>query len=166
VSIVRSNLAPITLQHPEFLNELKETAVLLAFQPSGPEKPKYSVLQKMNSSSLATPLFSALGHSLGLEEPKICKILKYLLFCHTKCFQQQMCDDPFDQIFQLEKLKHPEAATNIDQTKEAPSKEIPPYPEQSILNLMEFMALSRTEAIVLLSQYDGSVDEICATLLG
>jgi len=84
----------------------------------------------------------------------------------------------------LEKLKHPEAAKNLNQTTEglfyknsiadvlcltkylAPSKEIPPYPEESIMNLMEFMALSRTEAIVLLSQYDGSVDEICATLLG
>eukprot|EP00899_Mesostigma_viride_P000819 jgi/Mesvir1/10738/Mv13810-RA.1 len=173
---------------------------------------------------LASSLQSALGHSLGMDEPRLWRLMRSLLRVHAEWFRRQMCQDPFlNQFPEIKSLnasfdKNAHVAGSgplfsgaarasglplflgaggdtsgyrggllVDDTKEGEEEEEDDeeedddemdespdsetlledsnYRENSILTLMEIMAMSRVTAINLLAEYGGSVESVMAHLL-
>ena len=77
-----------------------------------------------------------------------------MIACPSKCQR-------FEEVFHFEQLLQHEPSEAAKLIVE----EDVPFDSGKIMNLMEFMALSRIEAINLLTQYNGNIDEIFATLL-
>jgi len=167
MEIARKYLGPLSVQYPELVPDLKETTLLLAL-PADQLK-QLPVLNKVKASTLAGPLFTALGNSIGLQEPKLCKILKYLLWTHSEWFKQQMCEDSFNDLFELPHLKRNDSCGKEEEVavvnNSVQMEEDSPFDDKEIIKLMEWTALTRREAIALMTQYQGNLDEIFATLL-
>lgn len=47
----------------------------------------------------------SVGNRLGIEEPKLMKIIKATLHTHTEWFKLQMCKDRFDNLLKIDSLK-------------------------------------------------------------
>jgi len=81
--------------------------------------------------------------------------LKYLLHTHTQWYKLQMCEDNFNNLFQLSSLKKGTKEPIDDPILEEPL----PFDDQTIVRVMEWTALTRSEAIALLNQYEGTVEQ-------
>ncbi|KAL3689657.1 hypothetical protein R1sor_015966 [Riccia sorocarpa] len=186
--IARSDLGPLSAKHPDLLKPLKETVMALA-RPKG-EIP----LKPTPPSVLAAALQVALGASLGIAEPKLMKIIRNCLHMHTEWFKLQMCSDRFGELLSINAVKetnsvgsastsggssiglgslNDQTAVNVSSTRmgeiggsqQSESREGLLFDEMAILTIMEWMALSRGDAIQLLTQYDGSVESVLANLI-
>jgi len=47
----------------------------------------------------------SVGNRLGIEEPKLMKIIKATLHTHTEWFKLQMCKDRFNNLLKIDSLK-------------------------------------------------------------
>eukprot|EP01114_Cavostelium_apophysatum_P001549 TRINITY_DN11344_c0_g1_i1.p1 TRINITY_DN11344_c0_g1~~TRINITY_DN11344_c0_g1_i1.p1 ORF type:complete len:536 (+),score=121.49 TRINITY_DN11344_c0_g1_i1:116-1723(+) len=166
IDIIRNDLTPLTLDDPALVPLLKETTLLLAFPSQLPSNDNNSLKENL----LVEPLLTTLGKSIGLEEPKLIDLFKYLIRSHTEWFQKQQCEDIFEPMFQLKDLLNTDENKNLRTSSDtAPmqgtgNSNAPAVDEQAILKIIEFSALSRAEAITLLNQCEGSVDEVFALL--
>nr|XP_024373806.1 uncharacterized protein LOC112281474 isoform X3 [Physcomitrium patens] len=178
LSVARADLGPLAARFPDLLKPLKETLLALARPSSEPP------LKPTPPSVLAAALQVALGASLGIAEPQLMKVMRASLYTHTQWCKLQMCPDRFADFLNLNTLKEPEAAA---ETLECTTKDLktvgesgscmstsemsgsqlsdalrdrPLFDDASVLTLMEFLALSRGDAIRLLMQYDGSVENV------
>ncbi|KAL2631744.1 hypothetical protein R1flu_016430 [Riccia fluitans] len=185
--VARADLGPLSAKHPDLLKPLKETLMALA-RPKGELQ-----LKPTPPSVLAAALQVALGASLGIAEPKLMKLMRNCLHMHTEWFKLQMCSDPFGELLSINALKetNPTATTsthgetniglgglsdqmtvNLNSTtgdiggsQQSELREGLLFDEMSILTIMEWMALSRGDAIQLLTQYDGNVESVLANLI-
>ncbi|GAQ85873.1 LisH motif-containing protein [Klebsormidium nitens] len=164
--LARESLGPLAAEHRELLPALKAT--LLALAKPGPYLPKVTP----TTAALATSLQEALAGALGVPEPLLVVLMRSLLDAHDEWFEMQMCEDPFRSFFKLDALKSSESDGDsaLESTTEA--AEVPQSSgeqsaaDESILTLMEFLAISRSDAIVLLDKFDGSVEAVFADKLG
>jgi len=196
ICIARKSLGPLTINNPELMTDLKEAILLLVYPPVPDSQLNYlkipqtnetgeyprstitkRILEKISSICLADRLCTSLGETVGLHEPKLITYAKYLLSTHTQWFRKQLCDDVFDKCLMLSQLKQPELSfhvsiesegdtnkkTSLSTTIERKPTEVD---ESSILTLMEFMAVSRIEAISYLKQFNGDVETAIASWLG
>lgn len=183
VGVARADLGPLAARFPDLLRPLKETLLALA-RPRGEP-----AVKPTPPSVLAAALQVALGASLGIAEPQLMKVMRATLFTHTQWFKVQMCTDRFADILNINTLKEPDTGAETSeptmedlktvggsgscistsemsgtQLSEGP-RDGPLFDDVSILTLVEFLALSRGDAIQLLVQYDGSVDNVFAHLM-
>lgn len=66
------------------MEQLKQTTLWLAM-PQNISK---------HCPKVGSTIFASLSEKMGIEEPVLVKLLKYLLSVHTKWFQNQHCSDP------------------------------------------------------------------------
>ncbi|KAH7446944.1 hypothetical protein KP509_01G083400 [Ceratopteris richardii] len=188
LSIARCDMGPLAAKHTELLKPLKETILALA-------RPRGEYMKSISLFALGTRLQAALTASLGVSEPVLMKIMKVTLHMHTELFKLQMCADPFAEMLRITSLKDTDPTSlgsvpnNIPETSTVTSKdgsgnpsclsasstlpsqqaesvrEGPIFDETSILTVMEWMAVSRGDAIQLLAQYDGSIESVLEHLL-
>jgi len=167
MQIARSCLGPMSVEYPEFAQNVRDATVLLAFKDNPPDLPVFSKAQPYH---IAGPLYTVLGEHADLQEPEMLQILRYLLHVHTLLFNTLGSDDPFASFFKIEELKTrdiPKIATR--ETKKARHEEPapPPEPEEdTILMLMDMLALSREEVTTLLIQFDNNVENVIASSFG
>eukprot|EP00854_Cymbomonas_tetramitiformis_P002000 gene2001-2685_t len=168
LQLAREELGPLSLKHPDLVPALKSTLVSIAQPALAPQ-----AAEGKHAHELATTLQQALSKRLGLAEPRLIVLLRSLLHAHTEWFKLQRCEDPFRHID--EEDEEEEMRTSMDGVLNEFT-----FSEDTILTLMEFMALSRADAIQvhstailaeggivaeLLQQHDGSVDTVIANLL-
>ncbi|CAM6079122.1 unnamed protein product [Sphagnum tenellum] len=180
LNIARVDLGPLAAKFPDLLQPLKETLLALAHPKGEPS------LQLTPAGVQAAALHVALAESLGIVEPQLIAIMRTTLLSHTHWFKLQFCPDPFADLLCISKLKETElisrtmltsvvvpkpvtggdssCLTSGSQSVVVPS-DVPLFEETSILILMEFLALSRGDAVQLLVQYDGSVENVFAHLI-
>lgn len=180
LSIARCDMGPLAAKHSDLLKPLKETVLALA-RPQGEQHVK-----RVSPFVLGAALQVALSASLGISEPALMKILKVTLHMHTEWFKMQMCADPFAEMLSINTIKDTESASlgslchsngpetstvtsklgpsnisdgNLPQQAES-SREGAIFGDNAILTVMEWMAVSRGDAIQLLAQYDGNVETV------
>ncbi|KAH9530553.1 hypothetical protein CY35_20G009800 [Sphagnum magellanicum] len=180
LNIARVDLGPLAAKFPDLLQPLKETLLALAHPKGEPS------LKLTPAGVQAAALHVALAESLGIVEPQLIAIMRTTLLSHTHWFKLQFCPDPFADLLCISRLKETEVIsrtmltsvvvpkpvtggdlsclTSGSQSVGVPS-DVPLFEETSILILMEFLALSRGDAVQLLVQYDGSVENVFAHLI-
>ncbi|XP_024530660.1 uncharacterized protein LOC9646305 [Selaginella moellendorffii] len=173
LEIARVDLGPLAAKHADLLKPLKETVLSLARNPGE------ACSNQTPVAALAASVQMTLSASLGIREPQLMKLMRTCLFAHTEWFKVQMCSDPFADLLQINLLKEEEGAPSKvsaqkaesgsaeeQQQQQVPPQEKPPFEESAILTIMEWMALPRGDAIQLLVDYHGSVEEVFAQLMG
>lgn len=180
--VARSDLGPLAASYQILLKPLKETLLALA-RPEESASVKHFPL-----NIVATSLQVALGASIGIEEPLLMKIMRATIYTHAQWFKLQMCTDRFEKLLRINELKEMDPGM-VTKLKSEPSPDLcsgatshvtgsscnsmpsdgsnqPPeasgglFNETAILQVMEFLALPRSDAIQLLAQYDGSADAV------
>ncbi|CAM6042320.1 unnamed protein product [Sphagnum compactum] len=180
LNIARVDLGPLAAKFPDLLQPLKETLLALAHPEGEPS------LKLTPAGVQAAALHVALAESLGIVEPQLITIMRTTLLSHTHWFKLQFCPDPFADLLCILRLKEtevisrtmltsvvvPKPVTGGDSScltsgsqSVGVSSDVPLFEETSILILMEFLALSRGDAVQLLVQYDGSVENVFAHLI-
>ena len=141
------------------------------------------LLQPQHPSSIAGPLYTMLGQKLQVTEPRILKMIKYLCCSHTEWFRQNIIPDRFEKVLRLHELKKAEnsplAAPRQDQQAVGGAPGIPPTDHQqpvpqgeegidegSVTMLMEIMGFTRDQAVALLQENGGDVNEVLQVLIG
>ncbi|KAI4326114.1 hypothetical protein MLD38_031458 [Melastoma candidum] len=184
--IACSHLGPLAAKDPELLKPLKETLMALL-------RPEEGSLGKCFSlDNLATSLQVAIGRRLGIEEPRLMKIMRATLHSHNEWFKLQMCRDRFEGLLRIDFLKDVNRAgvaamsksnadscthgssvmTTSSSARMADDGSSPAQvsssegvcDESAILKVMEFLALPRADAIHLLSQYNGNAETVIQQL--
>ncbi|MCO5546584.1 hypothetical protein L7F22_000013 [Adiantum nelumboides] len=188
LSIARCDMGPLAAKHSDLLKSLKETVLALA-------RPQGELVKAVSPFIVGATLQVALSASLGICEPALMKIMKVTLHMHTEWFKMQMCTDPFAEMLSINTMKDTESLSlgslchsNIPETSTVSSKAGPSnisslssdgnmrqqaessregtlFGDNAILTVMEWMAVSRGDAIQLLAQYDGSVETVLEHLL-
>ncbi|KAK4584572.1 hypothetical protein RGQ29_022337, partial [Quercus rubra] len=169
---------------PALLKPLKETLLALL-------QPNEDALGKgLPLHALSTSLQVAIGRRLGIEEPRLMKIMKATLFTHNEWFKLQMCKDRFESHLKIDSLKEVNtplltaaamsnsnadssalgssqvtisSSTKISEDGSSPtqvSSRDVVCDENAILKVMEFLALPRADAIHLLAQYNGNAEMV------
>jgi hypothetical protein len=180
--VARSDLGPLAASYQNLLKPLKETLLALA-------RPEESAsVKRIPLNIVATSLQVALGASIGIEEPLLMKIMRATIYTHAQWFKLQMCTDRFEKLLRINELKEMDPGM-LATLKSEPNPDLcsgatshvtgsscnskpsdggnqPPeasgglFNETAILQVMEFLALPRSDAIQLLAQYDGSADAV------
>ncbi|KAG2724465.1 hypothetical protein I3760_01G018300 [Carya illinoinensis] len=179
-----AHLGPLAASDATLLKPLKETLLAL-LRPNEDALGKGLPLH-----ALSTSLQVAIGSRLGIEEPQLMKIMKATLYSHNEWFKLQMCKDRFESHLRIDSLKevntplHPSVAmsnlnadtstlgsSQVTISSSAKNSEDGNSPtqassrdvicdENSILKVMEFLALPRADAIHLLAQYNGNAEMV------
>ncbi|KAF5463814.1 hypothetical protein F2P56_013944 [Juglans regia] len=179
-----AHLGPLAASDCTLLKPLKETLLAL-LRPNEDALGKGLPLH-----ALSTSLQVAIGNRLGIEEPQLMKIMKATLNSHNEWFKLQMCKDRFESHLRIDSLKevntplHPSVAlsnlnadtctlgsSQVTISSSAKNSEDGSSPtqvssrdvicdENSILKVMEFLALPRVDAIHLLAQYNGNAEMV------
>ncbi|WOG93100.1 hypothetical protein DCAR_0312381 [Daucus carota subsp. sativus] len=183
LKIASTTLGPLGARDPTLLKPLKETLMTL-LRPnemiSGDDSALYAI---------ATSLQVAIGRRLGIEEPRLMKILRTTLHTHNEWFKLQMCKDVFEGLLRIDSLKDisstslladsaskaiadtcardsSQVTVSSSMTKEdsnspaqVSSKDVL-CEESAIIKVMEFLALPRADAIHLLVQYNGNAETV------
>mmetsp|Transcript_9896 Transcript_9896/g.60351 ORF Transcript_9896/g.60351 Transcript_9896/m.60351 type:complete len:582 (-) Transcript_9896:1036-2781(-) len=180
LGVVRNEMSPLAMDRPELQRKV-EDAMLAVTQA---EKPSKEVFCDIDNS-----LRKALNRALEVPEPRLLQGLRFLLCCHVDWYALQQCQDKLATHLGLETLS--KAHLQPVQTPQRPLDTPDPTPEylrarygrtrienqwmmdrrtnmsneNSILTLMEFMALSREDAIRLLREHGGSVEAALSSLI-
>ncbi|KAL6553142.1 hypothetical protein OROGR_006984 [Orobanche gracilis] len=184
LKVASSYLGPLAAEDPALLKPMKET--LLAFLRSTEEP----IDKHLSFDVLATSLQVAVSRKLGLEEPQLMKIIRATLHAHSEWFKLQMCKDQFEGLLWINSLKElgspllGDGATKsavdtytqgsspltvssgnmgIQEDGSSPSQISSSdfgCDENAILKVMEFVALTRADAIHLLVQFNGSAKTV------
>ncbi|XP_023642849.1 uncharacterized protein LOC17875902 isoform X2 [Capsella rubella] len=195
LKVACSHLGPLAANDQSLLKTLKETLLVL-LQPDGTTPGKDLPL-----NDLANTLQVSVGKRLGIEEPKLMKIIRATLHTHTEWFKLQMCKDRFNNLLKIDSLKevntdliggiksrsNGDSKTNFSSQVTTTSSSTMTsedggssslmmmtqtssrealWDESAILKVMEFLALPRSNAIQLLSQYDGNAEAVIQQLFG
>ncbi|XP_020591283.1 uncharacterized protein LOC110032108 [Phalaenopsis equestris] len=177
LKVACTHLGPLALSNQDLVKPLKETLLILL-------KPNEVALRKgIPLSALANNLQVAMGRRLGIEEPQLMKLMRATLHTHNEWFKLQMGKDRFEEFLKIHRLKDVNAHSKSDimaeahadvsarifsQTTSSSSNKLPEdnsspsqestneslYDENSIIKVMEFLALPRADAIHLLIQYN------------
>ncbi|XP_071710724.1 uncharacterized protein [Rutidosis leptorrhynchoides] len=182
LKVACSHLGPLATRDPALLKPLKET--LLAFLT-----PKENFAgDTLPFHALSTSLQVAIGRRLGIEEPRLMKIMRATLHTHNEWFKLQMCKDRFEGLLKIDHLKEvnfsmiPDSLYKLNgdnnsssqgtATSSSKMQEDGSSPTQvsstgdfasdetAILKVMEFLALPRADAIHLLAQYNGNAETV------
>jgi len=190
ISISTNELTPIANEHPDLQGALRNTILLLAFSPNTPLPPGIEIMNQ-HPSTLAGPLYTMLGNNLKLVEPRILKMIKYLIKVHIESFKQNVAPDRFEKLFKINELKKPEDSGNAnpnagitnanpnaggnppgagiggggnpDIEGEAMDESEEGIDENSINTLIELANFTRDQAIAVLQEY-GDVNEALQAL--
>lgn len=186
LKIASSYLGPLAATDPSLLQLLKET-LLTFLRPS-------EVAQRKNLplDAFASSLQVAIGKRLGIEEPRLMKVMRAALHTYDEWFKLQMCKDRFASLLKIDSLKEVDCpflsdlvcrsdseacghassqvtmssssrmAEDGSSLSQATSVDI--CDESAILKVMEFLALPRADAIHLLAQYNGSAETVIQQL--
>ena len=187
LAISSNDLVPIGKSHPELEPALRSTLILLAFPSQTPLPPGVNPLPQ-HPSSIAGPLYTLLAQKLGLVEPRILKMIKYLCCVHTEWFKQIIIPDRFEKLFKLNELKksegqfgesrgnhganaHPAAAADanaVPQDQQPMDQDNPNdgVDDVSVQTLMEIMGFTRDQAVSLLLENGGDLNEVLQILIG
>ncbi|KAL8160717.1 hypothetical protein V2J09_002254 [Rumex salicifolius] len=186
LKLASSYLGPLAATDPSLLKPLKET--LLAFlKPTEAAKGKILPLEAFASS-----LQVAIGRRLGIEEPRLMKVMRAALQTYDEWFKLQMCKDRFESLLKIDLLKEVDSSflsdlicssdseacgfvssqvtipssSRVAEDGSSPSQttSVDICDESAILKVMEFLALPRADAIHLLAQYDGSAETVIQQL--
>jgi len=161
---LRQHIAPLSINSAAYTIRVKKAMTALALQRTEEfgNQPNPGTLQRLSDQ-----LFSAICRALLIEEPLLIRLMRYLLKVHTEWFKMQMCSDRFDTLFDMTSLKHDPSVVLSASTWVPPEvKQETPFDETSILTLMEFMNVSRSESIGLLYQFAGSVEDAMNVFMG
>lgn len=183
LKIASATLGPLGARDPTLLKPLKETLMTL-LRPSEVISTDDSALY-----AIATSLQVAIGRRLGIEEPRLMKIIRTTLHTHNEWFKLQMCKDGFEGLLKIDSLKDisntslladstckgivdtcardsSQVTVSSSMTKEdsnspaqVSSKDVL-CEESAIIKVMEFLALPRADAIHLLVQYNGNAETV------
>lgn len=179
-----SHLGPLAARDPALLKPLKETLLALL-------QPNEDALGKgLPLHALSTSLQVAIGRRLGVQEPRLMKIMKATLYTHNEWFKLQMCKDRFESHLKIDSLKEVNtplltaaamlnsnadsstlgssqvtvsSSTKLSEDGSSPtqvSSRDVVCDENAILKVMEFLALPRADAIHLLAQYNGNAEMV------
>ncbi|XP_019087015.1 PREDICTED: uncharacterized protein LOC104727350 isoform X2 [Camelina sativa] len=193
LKVACSHLGPLAANDQSLLKTLKETLLVL-LQPDG------TTPKDLPLNDLANTLQVSIGKRLGIEEPKLMKIIKATLHTHTEWFKLQMCKDRFNNLLKIDSLKEVNTdliggiksrsnrASNTNLSSQVTttssstmtsedggssslmmtqtSSREALWEESAILKVMEFLALPRSDAIELLSQYNGNAEAVIQQLFG
>ncbi|KAL8124871.1 hypothetical protein AgCh_012508 [Apium graveolens] len=181
LKIASATLGPLGARNPTLLKPLKETLMTL-LRPSEVISTDDSALY-----AIATSLQVAIGRRLGIEEPRLMKIIRTTLHTHNEWFKLQMCKDGFEGLLKIDSLKDISTSLLADSTCKAiadicardssqvtvsssMTKEDSNSPaqvsskdaceESAIIKVMEFLALPRADAIHLLVEYNGNAETV------
>ena len=147
---------------------------------------------EVSRQEAAGALQRVLWEELGLPAPRLLALVGALLGRHAAWFRLQRCEDPFTALLGLRGLRLDGAAGEAEGEAEAgappegfrtegeeeeeedldgmdedePSPEAMHHPEESILTVMEFLSVTRVDAIYLLSEHGGDIEATLATVLG
>ncbi|XP_022739973.1 uncharacterized protein LOC111292053 isoform X2 [Durio zibethinus] len=177
-----SHLGPLAASDPNLLKPLKETLLFL-LRPN-----EDALVTGLPLHALATSLQVAFGKRLGIEEPQLMRIMRATLHTHSEWFKLQMWKDCFESLLRIDSLKENNTpvltslATSKSNTdsctlgssqvtissttrvsddggspNQASSRDVI-HDENAILQVMEFLALPRADAIHLLAQYNGNAE--------
>ncbi|CAL5218768.1 g487 [Coccomyxa viridis] len=101
VPFARSHLAPLVKDNAA-RTDLMKNALADALLPAASGGALRSCI---NCSSISATITEALEIALGLQEPQLVQLLRVLLDSHKAWYRRQRCDDPFDSLLGLDKLK-------------------------------------------------------------
>lgn len=182
LQVLREDMSKIAETFPQLYPWLKESAfILFLYDLEGchfVEKKrlwKCYFEQHMKLPVIASSLCTILMEANTIYEPQLAKNLRFYLFVHKEWCAKNQLDDPFADALYIRDLtnkdslleqtidenecvfsaatkkdKNAEDFTNRQQQQQQHSIE-----EQVIWTLMEFLAISRAEAIALFNQYTG-----------
>ncbi|XP_011099155.1 uncharacterized protein LOC105177636 [Sesamum indicum] len=184
LKVASSHLGPLAAKDSALLKPLKETLLALLRSTEEP------IGRHLSLDALATSLQVAVGRRLGIEEPQLMKIIRATLHSHSEWFKLQMCKDQFEGLLWINSLKElgshllgdAASKSTVDSCTQGSSQvticssnmrmqEDGSSPNQisstdigcdenSILKVMEFLALPRADAIHLLAQYNGNAETV------
>lgn len=109
--LVRSQLTPLSQQHPQLQPKLKESMASLLPNAG------ISTSAQQCISLAAGLLQDALRASLGLPQPRLVDLMQMLLEAHQAWYHMQRCKDHFEALLSIDKLK-----------KGSPPAAVPPHP--------------------------------------
>ncbi|KAG7027064.1 hypothetical protein SDJN02_11073 [Cucurbita argyrosperma subsp. argyrosperma] len=179
-----THLGPLAANEPSLLKQLKETLLALLL-------PNEDFLRKgFPVNALANSLQVAFGRRLGIEEPRLMKLMRATVHSHSEWFKLQMCKDRFESLLKIDSLKEVNlpslstsgallksnsdscihgssqvakssaVRTSEDGSSPMQASSIDAGDENAILKVMEFLALPRADAIHLLAQYNGNAEMV------
>ncbi|KAK3157455.1 hypothetical protein QOZ80_2AG0122620 [Eleusine coracana subsp. coracana] len=181
LKVASTHLGPLAANNHDLLKPLKETLVTLI------QSNEDVLTNAVSLPVLASSLQVAMSRRLGIEEPRLMKIVRTTVHTHTEWFKLHMCKDRFEKFFKINCLKEvdpsvashnmPKAQTDdcgngssqitTCSSVKAPDESSSPQvssevgcDENAILKVMEFIALPRADAIQLLMQYDGDAEAV------
>jgi len=181
LEVVRNEMSPLAIEHPELQRELEDVMLAMTHSERLPAAEA--------SREILTSTQKALNDALQVPEPRLLQGLQFLLRCHVDWYALQQCQDKLATHVGLDSLSraHLQPVTIPQRPTDAPDP-TPEYlrarygrtrienqwmmdrrtnmsNENSILTLMEFMALSREDAIRLLREHGGSVEAALSSLI-
>eukprot|EP00897_Mesotaenium_endlicherianum_P010283 jgi/Mesen1/9283/ME000060S08715 len=183
ISIARSDLGPLAAKDSALFPRLKTTLSVLTRLDDSEDA---VAVVRPSPTALAATLQATLGASVGLQEPRLMRLLRPLLTSHAEWFRAHMCSDVFADLLSIAALTESDVSgaplSGLSDKSATSTGSVPsgsdasgstpmdvdgpaPFDESAVLTLMEFMALSRGDAIQLLAQYGGSVWNVFSNLL-
>ena len=132
-------------------------------------------------SHIPSDVYSILAKEMGLSEPKLVEILKGLKHYHDLSFKEECTEDRFSSLFGLDELEEmdmpkisPKDTNEVqvdyfdtaDVMKAEDDADNAGLKSEDIQTVMEILACSRVEAINLLMQYGGNLDEALTFIFG
>eukprot|EP00871_Galdieria_phlegrea_P002476 jgi/Galph1/3229/GphlegSOOS_G1917.1 len=180
LDILRSDMSVATQKYPQLFPWLKESAtILFLFHLEGTQiNRKKRQWNRYFEEQFSLPLFASsictvLMESFCVYEPQLVKNLRFYLYVHKEWCAKNHLEDPFleslgiqalstkdsllDQIVDEEDYILNKNESLVSATADSgDSSRCQSTEEQVIFTLMEFLAVSRAEAIALFNQYTGS----------
>jgi hypothetical protein len=173
LNIARSDLSVLAERDPTLLPTLKKTMIAfchVSTSSGGDDRDVYST----TTTDLDSIIDTVLG-ALGAAPPRLVQLFKSLLRAHRIWYDElEMCQDRFEDVLGIAHLKKKRKKRKCDgsqhmeeedaiQGGESYSLE---FPECTILTLMEFLSSTRAQAIELLMQHEGSLEQCLETIFG
>ncbi|KJE93283.1 hypothetical protein CAOG_04091 [Capsaspora owczarzaki ATCC 30864] len=109
LEIAKTHLAPATMTSTDLMARFKRILIWATLYRRQGQLPSpafsFAVIKEQQISAIARPIFTALCDAVGIVEPRLVKIMRYMLHVHTASFRQQQVGDPFERPFAIVDLK-------------------------------------------------------------
>ncbi|GJM84424.1 hypothetical protein PR202_ga00092 [Eleusine coracana subsp. coracana] len=99
LKVASTHLGPLAANNHDLLKPLKETLVTLI------QSNEDVLTNAVSLPVLASSLQVAMSRRLGIEEPRLMKIVRTTVHTHTEWFKLHMCKDRFEKFFKINCLK-------------------------------------------------------------
>ena len=158
LTVASCHLMPLTLENSSIEEQFQETVSLLGYDLSCRYTNEHvnNVINRIESSkeSMMKTLTEIIFEQSTMNYPRLARMLKYLIFCHTKWFIHEV--DEMSEYLSISKLNSCDFSS-LKQTPKPSAPEILDKRELAITSLMDITQITREEAESLINQH-GTVE--------